>query len=103
MAQVWRPPAEIWAKVCPPVTAVAVPLEAPTDPIPSWPTSFFPQQAAAPSKMAQLCMLPAEMYGETVEVNPPTVTGKLEIPPTEPLPSCPSALSPQQLTWKTPV
>ena len=65
------------------------------DPVPSWPLPPNPQQYAAPAVVtAQLCKLPAEI---AVKFSPPaTATGNERLV-SEPLPSWPERLAPQQV------
>ena len=97
----WWYPAVMAVAVCPSGRAMVVGvLELVLLPLPSWPSSLFPQQVTAPTFVsAQVWAFPAETdTAETSVLKETAVDGEF-CESLFPLPCCPSALFPQQVTF----
>jgi hypothetical protein len=95
-AQVKPKPGATSATPVSPLTTTGDP-ESTVSPLPSAPPTFEPQhRTVASSSTAQVRLLPTPI--DTAESMPATAVGAPSSPPMVPLPSCPSKLSPQQIT-----
>jgi len=93
-AHVWNLPALIRTNGSP-LTSSAVVATSPAEVGPDCPSKSAPQHTAEPLVVSPQVWSPPALI-DAKDVLPDTAIGTFELPPTDPLPSCPELLSPQQ-------